>query len=109
MMEVESGSHRGQTILLLAHSTSTNHLLSLLSYLWHYNRYFLSLAITEHTLHRTLEKTFDVKISHHERLHYGKMVAVSVMCMRTGSYTHILYILSLQCPSLLRLRDTEIN
>jgi len=39
-MEVESGSHRDQTILLSARSTRQKHLLSLLSYLWHYNRYF---------------------------------------------------------------------
>ena len=41
-MGVESGSHQGQTILLSAHTTSTciKHLQSLLSYLWHYNRYF---------------------------------------------------------------------
>jgi len=27
--------------------------------------------------------------SHHERLHYGKMAAISVMRMRTGSYALI--------------------
>jgi len=59
-MEVESGSHRGQTILLSAHSTSTKPptQLSLALYTTDTS---LSLAITEYTLHRTAEKTFDVK------------------------------------------------
>jgi len=60
-MKVESGSHRGQTVLLSArHFDKTA-----------YYRYSaisdtttdtsLSLAITEYTLHRTVEKMFDVK------------------------------------------------
>ena len=62
-MEVESGSHRSQTILLSARSTSTKAPI--------YCRYSaisgtttgtsLSLTITEHPLHRTVERTFDVK------------------------------------------------
>ena len=39
-MEVESGSHRGQTILFQHVVLRQSRLLSLLSYLWHYNRYF---------------------------------------------------------------------
>jgi len=42
----------------------------------------LLLTITEHILHRTVEKTFDVS-SFHERLYYGKIAAVSVMHMCT--------------------------
>ena len=31
----------------------------------------------------------------HEHLHYGRMAAVSVMCMRTGSYTHIIALIKI--------------
>jgi len=36
--------------------------------------------------------------SHHERLHYGKMAAVSVMRMRTGSYAHIIALINFGIP-----------
>jgi len=65
-MEIERGSHEDMihppfsTLYILRQKR----LLSLLSYLWHYNT-SLQLTITEHTLYRTVEKTFDVKISSH--------------------------------------------
>jgi len=41
MMEVESGSHQSQTILLSAHCASTKApTVTTQLYLWHYNRYF---------------------------------------------------------------------
>ena len=33
-----------------------------------------------------------------ERLHYGKMAAVSVMRMRTGSYAHIIVLINFGIP-----------
>jgi len=36
--------------------------------------------------------------SHHERLHYGKMAAVSVMHMHTGSYAHIIALIKFGIP-----------
>jgi len=36
--------------------------------------------------------------SHHERLHYGKMAAVSVMRMCTGSYVHIIALINFGIP-----------
>ena len=59
-MEVESGSHQGQTILLSARSTSTKPP-TIATQLSLALQLALSLAITEHTLHRTVEKMFDVK------------------------------------------------
>jgi len=53
MMEVKPSSF--QHIVL-----RQKHLLLLLSYLWHYNRYF-AFTHDNRTLHRTVEKMFDVK------------------------------------------------
>jgi len=45
-----------------------------------------------------------IKISsHHECLHYGKMAAVSVMRMCTGSYAHIIDHVTLWYTSSYRL------
>jgi len=61
-MEVQSGSHRGQTILPSARSTLTKvpTVATQLSPALQPDT-SLSLATTEHTLHRTIEKTFDIK------------------------------------------------
>jgi len=101
MMEVESESHQGQTILLSVHTTSTKVPTVTIIYLWHYNRYFtsLSLMVTVHTLPWTVDKTLDVKFSSHlERLHYGKMAAVSVRRMCTGSYAHLIALIIFCIP-----------
>ena len=65
-------------------------LLLLLHYLWHYNRYF---AFT----HSTVEKT-SKHSCHHECLHYGKMEAVSIRCMRTGSHAHLIVLITFGTP-----------
>ena len=99
-MEVESGSHWGQTSLLSACRTSTKRLLSLLSCLWHYNRYFT--FTYDNRTYPTLNCREDVwhqKISsHHERLNYGKMAAVSVTHMCAGSYNHIIALITFGIP-----------
>ena len=95
-MEVESGSHRGQTILLSACSTA-------------YYRHSaisgttadtsLSLTITEHTLPEPWRRRLTSKISsYHGCLHYGKMAAVSIMRMHTGSYAHIIALINFGIP-----------
>jgi len=51
----------------------------------------LSLTVTVHNLHSTVEETNDVNISsRYECLCYGNMAAVSARCMCTGSYAHII-------------------
>ena len=60
MMEVESGSHRGQTILLSVCSTLTKPPTIATQLSPALQDTPLSLATTEHTVHRTV-KTFDVK------------------------------------------------
>ena len=48
-----------------------------------------------------VEKMFDVSIisSHHERFHYGKMAAVSVTRMRTGSYAYLIALIIFGIPN----------
>jgi len=58
-MEVESGSHQGQTILLSACSTSTKPPTIVLSYLWHYNRYSAFTRVNR--THPTLNRREDVR------------------------------------------------
>jgi len=79
-VEVESGSHRGQTILLIPFST----------YYFDKTAYYrysaisgtttdtsLSLAITEPPYTKPQRRRLTSKISSHlKRLHYGKMAAV---------------------------------
>jgi len=36
--------------------------------------------------------------SHHGRFHYGKMAAVSIMHMCTGSYAHIIALVNFSIP-----------
>ena len=82
-MEVESGSHQVQTIFLSAHSTLTKVPTVATS---------ISLTITEHTLHRTLEKMFDIKTScthapYRDSCHF---VIVKALMVATRSYVHII-------------------
>jgi len=66
MMEVESGSPQGQTILLSANTTSTKAKV----HIYHYS------AIPGTTTGTSFLLTITV--------HTGKMAAVSICCMRTG-------------------------
>ena len=79
-MEVESGSHWGQTSLFQHILLQQKHLLLLLSYLWHYNRYFTFTHgnSTHPTLNPYGKHLTSENSSHHEHLHYGKMAAVSI-------------------------------
>ena len=74
-------------------------LLTLLSYLWHYNRYFAFSRDnrTHPTPNRREDLTSNIS-SHRERLYYGKMAAVSVMRMRKRSYPHKIALTS-ECKS----------
>ena len=68
------------------------HLLSLLSYLWHYNRYFdfPHCNSTHSTLNPYGRRLMSKNSSYHEHLYYSKMAAVSVRHMHTGSYAHLI-------------------
>jgi len=74
-----------------------NCLLSLLSYLWHYNRHF---AFTrDNRTHPTPNRREDVwrqklVVTINAFSTYGKMAAVSVVRMRTGSYAYIIALIN---------------
>ena len=73
-------------------------LLSLVGHLGHYNMYltFTHSNSTQPTL-SCREDVWHEKLysSHNERLHYGKMTAVFVKCIRTGCYTHLTDLITL--------------
>ena len=86
-MEFESGSHRVKPSSFQHVALRQNRLLSLLSYLWHYNRYF---AFTRDNItHPTPNRREDVW---RQKLVAAMkaMAAVSVMRMRIGSSAHII-------------------
>jgi len=61
-----------------------------------HNRYFA--FARDSRMHPTLNRLTSKICSHHESLHYGKMAAVSVMHMRTGSYAHIIGLINFGIP-----------
>jgi len=58
-IEVESGSHWSQAILLSA--CTWTKVPTFATQLWRLTGTSLSLMFTEHTLYRTVEKTFEIK------------------------------------------------
>ena len=81
-MEVESGSHWDQTSLLSARSTSAK-----------------APTVTTQPSLTLQQDVWRQKISiHHERLSYGKMAAVSVTHMYTGSYNRIIALITFGIP-----------